>query len=242
MTPGFKIDLDALSAYVTSLASIPRSPYRNADGSLTDDAQAGEILFHDLGCNSCHHGEDFTDSSLGNVHDVGTMTELSGNRLGGELPGIDTPTLLGVWQTAPYLHDGSAATLRDVLTTRNIENRHGETSELTEQQLDELVSYLEQLDHGLPPVVLTLPVDVGNMPGMGGSNGTGGEADPGDPGDPETPSTPPRSASASGCSCNLSKQVNAPRTNGALWALAISLAITWARRRTRRISSTGRLR
>ena len=47
------------------------------------------------------------------LHDVGTLTAGSGMRLGGALPGLDTPGLRGLWATAPYLHDGSAATLRE---------------------------------------------------------------------------------------------------------------------------------
>lgn len=39
---------------------------------------------------------------------------LGAARLGSALSGIDTPTLLGVWATAPYLHDGAAATLDEV--------------------------------------------------------------------------------------------------------------------------------
>ena len=46
-------------------------------------------------------------------------------------PAIDTPTLRGIWDTAPYLHDGSAATLKDVLTTANPGDLHGATSTLT---------------------------------------------------------------------------------------------------------------
>ncbi|MCG8459718.1 MAG: hypothetical protein MI919_25840, partial [Holophagales bacterium] len=60
----------------------------------------------------------FTDSTHGSatLHDVGTLRTSSGQRLGGPLTGIDTPTLLGVWNTAPYFHDGSAPELEDVLT------------------------------------------------------------------------------------------------------------------------------
>jgi hypothetical protein len=45
------------------------------------------------------------------LHDVGTLRTSSGGRLGGPLTGIDTPTLRGAWDTAPYFHDGSATTL-----------------------------------------------------------------------------------------------------------------------------------
>ncbi len=113
-------ELDQLSAYVTSLgsASIPDSPYRNPDGTLSAAATRGAQLFNSSGCDTCHlPNNDFTDSRLGAnplLHDVGTLRDSSGQRLGSTLAGIDTPTLLGVWETAPYFHDGSAKTLADV--------------------------------------------------------------------------------------------------------------------------------
>jgi len=115
---GRSLDLDALAAYVASLdaGTIPRSPFRNADGSMTAAALAGEATFLALGCDGCHGGPAFTDSTLGGatLHDVGTLRTTSGRRLGAALTGIDTPTLLGVWDTPPYFHDGSAATLDEV--------------------------------------------------------------------------------------------------------------------------------
>ncbi len=113
---GLNADLDALAAYVTSLgsASVPRSPHRASDGSLTAAALAGEALFNTHNCASCHvPATDYTDRMR---HDVGTMRHSSGQRLGGVLDGIDTPTLLGVYDSAPYFHDGSAATLEEVFT------------------------------------------------------------------------------------------------------------------------------
>ena len=52
------------------------------------------------------------------------------------------PSLRNVTKTAPYLHDGSAPTLLDVLTTHNVMDQHGKTSHLTAAQLDDLVNYL----------------------------------------------------------------------------------------------------
>ncbi len=115
---GLSAALDNLAAYVTSLGeeTLPRSPWRNADGTMSAQALAGRTLFEGLSCASCHAGTGFTDSTLGvaTLHDVGTLRTTSGGRLGGPLLGIDTPTLLGNWNTAPYLHDGSAATLSDL--------------------------------------------------------------------------------------------------------------------------------
>ena len=80
------------------------------------------------------------------LHDVGTLGPGSGQRLGGTLTGIDTPTLHGVWRTGPYLHDGSAATLREVLVDRNPSDQHGTTSTLSTSEIDDLVAYLLCLD------------------------------------------------------------------------------------------------
>ena len=160
---GLSPELDALAAYVTSLDHVNPSPYRNADGTLTADGVAGQAIFEKLGCDFCHGGPDFTDSARGMLHDVGTITALSGQHAGKPLLGFDTPTLLGVWETPPYLHDGSAATLRDVLTTKNPTDLHGYVSSLSPRQVDQLVSYLEQLDNELP--LPRLPFD---SPATGG--------------------------------------------------------------------------
>ncbi len=241
---GLDPDLDALATYVASLDRIPRSPFRNADGTLTEDAEKGRALFLALGCDSCHKGEDFTDSPEGKLHDVGTLTELSGGRLGGELSGLDTPTLLGIWQTAPYLHDGSATTLRDVLITRNPEGKHGDTASLSEAELGQLIAYLEQLDQGLPPQELSLPGEEpsgsGGAPtGSGGSSSggdesggstgvtTGGDAPSGTGGGADRPSVP--SGSSGGCSVTKSTQ-----RSGQQALLCAALIGFVALRRTRR--------
>lgn len=158
---GISADLDALAAYVQSLNVVPASPYRNADGTLTANGVAGKAIFNQLACYSCHGGAAFTDSSFGVMHNVGTLKSSSGQRLGGPLTDLDTPTLRGVWATAPYLHDGSAPTLRDVLTTANPNDAHGMTSMLTSNELNQLVEYLNQID-GAEPAALP-PGNQGQM-------------------------------------------------------------------------------
>jgi hypothetical protein len=111
--------LDDLAAYLTSLAegSIPRSPWRAFDGPREPEAVAGRAVFESLGCAGCHDPvTGFTDSTLGSatLHDVGTLRTSSGSRLGQALTGIDTPSLLGLWDGAPYFHDGSAKRLDEV--------------------------------------------------------------------------------------------------------------------------------
>lgn len=140
---GLSVELDAMNAYVTSLSEVPKSPFRNADGSLSPDGLAGQEIFARLNCGKCHAGADLTDSAKGKLHDVGTIFPQSGQRLGMELTGFDTPTLQGIWATAPYLHDGSARTLRDVLeqAAPNGE-KHGAIGTLSEKERNQLVAYL----------------------------------------------------------------------------------------------------
>ena len=133
-------ELDALAAYVASLDDFGRSPYRTADGGITDVAGAGQSLFAELDCRGCHSGRLFTD---GQRHDVGTIVASSGKGSGQALAdaGFKTPTLLGVWRTAPYFHNGSAPTLAAV-----VDSRHGGERALAATERDRLVAYLRSLE------------------------------------------------------------------------------------------------
>lgn len=147
---GFSVELDALAVYVASLDEDDRSPDRQSDGTLTPAASAGRILFAELQCQRCHAGDAFTDSAQGLRHDVGTLTAASGNRLGAPLRALDTPSLRGLFTSAPYLHDGSAASLNDVLVTRNPDAAHGDISALDASERAQLVAYLRQIDASEP--------------------------------------------------------------------------------------------
>ncbi len=130
-------ELQALTAYLRSLTPLP-SPHLEADGSLSPQATRGREIFlsEQTGCASCHNSPLYTRLQ---THDVGTQGSLD------RTTSFDTPTLIEVYRTAPYLHDGSAATLREVLTTHNQGNRHGQTSQLTPQELDDLEAFLMSL-------------------------------------------------------------------------------------------------
>ena len=113
---GVSADLDALAAYVASLTTFSQSPYRNSDGSLTALAVQGRTVFQNASCGTCHAGTSFTASGAATLNNVGTIKQPgSGQRLGATLTGIDPPTLRDVWASAPYLHDGSAATVADAV-------------------------------------------------------------------------------------------------------------------------------
>ncbi|HWG47137.1 MAG TPA: hypothetical protein VN688_30515 [Gemmataceae bacterium] len=145
-------DLDAMAIYTNSF-TFTLSPHIEVPGKLSAAAQRGKSLFSSeaVGCAKCHSGPYFTDSRLKkpfNVHDVGTGGDDPSEKIG---PKYDTPTLLGVYRTAPYLHHGKAKTLRDVLTTCNKDDKHGKTSHLKPAELDDLVAFLKALPYEMPP-------------------------------------------------------------------------------------------
>ncbi|MDC0176654.1 Ig-like domain-containing protein [Polaribacter sp.] len=145
---GLHRELDNLAKYVASLNEYPKSPYKNKDGSFTANAKKGRKHFIDLKCYTCHSGSTFTDSKLRKLHNVGTIKETSGNRLKGDLLGLDTPTLISIWDTAPYLHDGSAKTLKDVFSVGNLPEAavHQSANTLGKKEFNELMEYIMQLD------------------------------------------------------------------------------------------------
>ncbi|CAM2010779.1 immunoglobulin domain-containing protein [Acanthopleuribacter pedis] len=115
---GRSAELDAMSDYLTSLdaSTLPRSPFRQANGDMTSDAVAGAQVFIEQNCASCHNpAQEYTDRQIRNVGTIRQGT--SGTRINGPLEGLETPTLLGLWDTAPYLHDGSAPDLETVFRT-----------------------------------------------------------------------------------------------------------------------------
>ena len=128
----------AIDAYLKTLQPRP-SPHRNRDGSLTPQAKRGEALFSSpkVGCSACHSGPLFTDLKM---HNVGTGGPLDQGKTS-----FDNPSLVEAWRTGPYLHDGRAVTLHDVVTKCNQGDRHGITSKLSKQEIDDLVAYLLSL-------------------------------------------------------------------------------------------------
>jgi DNA-binding beta-propeller fold protein YncE len=125
----------AIDAYLKSLKPVP-SPHL-VRGRMSVSARRGAKVFQSVGCADCHVPGRFTDLK---PHDVGTRRSF-------DRPGdlFYTPTLVEVWRTAPYLHDGSAATMREVLTRRNPANEHGVTKDLSEQELNDLCEYVLSL-------------------------------------------------------------------------------------------------
>ena len=128
---------DAIDDYFKSLKPMP-SP-RLVKGKLSPAAERGKKLYFNetVGCADCHQGALRTDMKL---HDVGTV-----GKFDQPTDRFDTPSLIEVWRSGPYLHDGRAASIRDVMTSFNRDDQHGSTSKLTPKQIDDLVEYVLSL-------------------------------------------------------------------------------------------------
>jgi len=159
--------LDALAAYTNS-HTFSFSPH--AKNGLSESARRGQKLFHseNTRCASCHKGPFYSDSQPApadklTLHDVGTGTADSTELMG---PRYDTPTLLGIYRSAPYLHHGRAATLHDVLTTENPADQHGKTSHLSTSEINDLVEFLKALpfENPEPPATAARLPKIHNAP------------------------------------------------------------------------------
>ncbi len=132
---GRSADLDALAAYVASFQPWP-SPYREPDGALSESARRGMQLFMSGSPDcSCHTPPLYTDLLQHNLAGVAFSMEV--------FEAFDTPTLRGLWASAPYMHDGVAQTLEEVLT--RTDPVHSVAAGLTPQQLADLIAFLRSL-------------------------------------------------------------------------------------------------
>jgi len=131
-------ELKAVQAYLRTVPFRPSPFHRKKDGSLDDQASRGKAVFGKAGCAVCHPEPLYTTCRF---YDVGTFVP----RDYPEEKPFDTPTLLEAYRTAPYMHDGRAATLEEVVTTCNPDDRHGRTSNLSKQEIADLVAFMMAL-------------------------------------------------------------------------------------------------
>ena len=118
----------ALAAFERTILSgnAPYDRFRAGDTqALSPQAQAGmKLFFGKANCSGCHGGPNFTDNGFHNLG-VGILAEqpdegrLTISQLGGDRGAFKTPSLREIARTAPYMHDGSLATLEDVVDYYN---------------------------------------------------------------------------------------------------------------------------
>jgi len=127
-----KSEVDDLLAYLKSLRPEP-NPNLPAFAAA---AKHGKVLFAGkANCARCHPGPLFTDKKS---YDVGTASA-------GDPDGrYDTPSLIEAYRTAPYYHDGRAATMKEALTS-DPKGLHGRLKDLTPKEIEDLAAYVLSL-------------------------------------------------------------------------------------------------
>jgi YVTN family beta-propeller protein len=157
--------LDALEAYVDHAIPVPTPP--TTDSNLVT---LGKNVFDQAACPTCHRGPWKTDSGCMNptldlagpevtvctpggvlVHEVGTcntgdlpLPDMNGDPRAACM--FDTPALRGLWDSAPYMHDGSAATLDDAVGIMlTAAAKVGGKTDISPSERQALVEYLKSL-------------------------------------------------------------------------------------------------
>jgi YVTN family beta-propeller protein len=138
------LTLTDLVVYVRGLQARPNR-WRLPGSELTAAQERGRALFvrevdkfgnaipETNRCVYCHSGAKGTNQKS---FDVGTKKPTDNVGM------LDTPQLTNIAITAPYLHDGSAATLEQIWTVFNLQDKHGRTNDLTKDELNDLIEYL----------------------------------------------------------------------------------------------------
>lgn len=155
----------AIAAYEKTRMSgnspVDRWRLNKDEGAVSAQVKQGyELFFGKAGCNQCHLGNNYTDSSFHNIgvgYDPKTRTFKDEGRSAitrdpAHLGAFKTPTIRDVAKHAPYMHDGSVATLRDVV---ELYNRGGDVNpnldpkirklQLTPGEVDAVVAFMEAL-------------------------------------------------------------------------------------------------
>ena len=128
-------EAEALDVYLKSLEPM-KSPYL-VDGKLSKAAKRGKKLFEstEVGCFACHPAPLYTDKKK---HRVEPSSEDTGIKL-------DTPTLVEIWRTAPYMYDGRYTTISQVIE----DGLHGSTiadpKGLSEKEMNDLIEFVLSL-------------------------------------------------------------------------------------------------
>ena len=120
-------EAEAVEAYLKSL-DWKKSPFPTS--------AAGQKVFVAKGCTGCHGGTSYATP---------TITKTGLEEAGDAYEGYNPPTLRNVYSRAPYLHDGRARTLEDVLTKHHRPSQLTGQPDCTPQELKDLVAFLKSL-------------------------------------------------------------------------------------------------
>jgi cytochrome c peroxidase len=128
-------EIKAVVAFLETL-DLPPNPYRDPDGRMSELAEQGRMIFKTKAhCARCHQGDLYTSQGTYDVH-----LEPDGS----PYPLWNPPSLRGLMDRGPYLHDGRAKSLEDVLQNHHAPEKLG-APPLTEQELQALIEFLKAL-------------------------------------------------------------------------------------------------
>ncbi len=133
------------------------------DSAITDEAKKGmELFVGKAGCSSCHIGPNLSDDSFRNTGITGDDGRFTVTKKEVDKGRFRTPTLRALTQTAPFMHDGSLATIEDVVKYYNKGGGSDPNKDplmrplyLTDDEVKNLVAFLESM--GGEPIKVAAP-------------------------------------------------------------------------------------
>ena len=130
---------EELADLVAFIKSIPLPPNRHlaANGELSSSQERGKAIFYKKSCDTCHPAA--THYTAKSSFDVGTATKYDTSGL------LDVPQLDRVYQRPPYLHSAEALSLEELWTVYNPADKHGVTSDMSKEELNDLIEFLKTL-------------------------------------------------------------------------------------------------
>lgn len=128
-------DVKAVAAFLATLDH-PPNPNRRPNGSLSEAAERGKAIFNGKArCVRCHQGEHYTSTKN---YDVKLEAD------GSPFDYWNPPSLRGVWDRGPFLHEGRVDTLEEVLRVQHAPEKLGGQA-LTPEERKELIEFLKSL-------------------------------------------------------------------------------------------------
>jgi YVTN family beta-propeller protein len=129
-------DAQAIDEYLKTLTPVP-SPHL-VGAELSPAARRGKDVFFSsrINCARCHPEPLYTDLKSHDVQSRGRYDRRSE---------FDTPTLVEVWRTAPYMHDGGYTTIKQLIRDGRHGSTVGDVDSLTERELNDLVEFVRSL-------------------------------------------------------------------------------------------------
>lgn len=155
--------IDAIVEFEKALVT-PNSKfdrYLNGENTLSKKEIEGYNLFKHIGCITCHNGINIGGNAM---QKFGLFEEYKNARPYPDLYSITkdsayknvfkVPTLRNISETAPYLHDGSAKNLKDVIVQMA---RYQLGTKLSDDEIEKLISFLNTLNGQTPEILSQKP-------------------------------------------------------------------------------------